>query len=237
MKKEALLRRGPSALIIRKGTFANLKIENKDTSSTIIRNAKYTLTRETALGIVIGRIGSASPIISTTGMLSRELYELRKNPEYGSDLLIVGGMGHAISISAGLAIAKPKRKIFCLDGDGAVLMHMGALATSALQSNIVHVVFNNGSHDSVGGHPLASEKVNYCESAISCGYHMAVKCEDKAGILTALDEAFNSKGSVLIEIFCKKGNRSNLSRPVESPSQNKSNFMNYLGIRDENCKE
>ena len=112
-------------------------------------------------------------------------------------------------------------------------MHMGAMATSALQSNIIHVIFNNGCHDSVGGHPLASEKINYCETAIACGYNKAIKCDDKAGILAAIDAAIDNKGSVLIEIFCKKGNRSNLSRPIESPSQNKSNFMNYLGTCDE----
>lgn len=233
MKKEALSRRGPTALLIRKEAFANLEIKNAISSSVAIRNSQCTLSRESALRTLISHIGSSSPIVSTTGMLSRELYESREKSEHGSDLLIVGGMGHAISISAGLAIAKPDKKIFCLDGDGAVLMHMGALVTSALQDNIIHVIFNNGSHDSVGGHPLASEKANYCEVAIACGYDKAIKCEDKAGILAAVDTARKSKGSTLIEIFCKKGNRPNLSRPKESPSQNKENFMNYLGTRNE----
>ena len=233
MKKKALSRRGPTALLIRKGAFANLEIKNAISSSIENKNSECTLSRESALKTVINRIGSNSPIISTTGMLSRELYELREKLEHSSDLLIVGGMGHAISISAGLAISKPDKKIFCLDGDGAVLMHMGALATSALQDNIIHIIFNNGSHDSVGGHPLASEKVNFCEVAIACGYDKAIRCDDKAGILTAVGNAKNNRGSTLIEIFCRKGNRPNLSRPLESPSQNKEDFMNYLGTRNE----
>ena len=136
------------ALIIRKGTFADYKLQKNEVSAC-------QMLRETAIGIAAGMIEDDATIVSTTGMISRELFEYRTNNNQGHerDFLTVGSMGHASQIALGIVLHKPNRRVYCFDGDGASIMHMGnmAITGSMLPNNYVHIVFNNGAHDSVGG--------------------------------------------------------------------------------------
>lgn len=190
----------------------------------------YALGREEAIGFIAQASSPEDIIVATTGKISRELYEYReRNHQPHNDLLVVGGMGHASSIALGLAQEKPNRKVYCLDGDGAVLMHMGALAIigEASPKNLIHIVLNNGSHDSVGGQPTAAFSIDLPNVAKACGYkqvhsvHSAPQLED---LILSADQA----GPVLIEIRVAKGSRKELSRPSIAPSQNKQAFMKFL---------
>jgi phosphonopyruvate decarboxylase len=170
------------------------------------------------------------PIVSTTGMASRELFEYRKalGHGHGRDFLTVGGMGHACQIAAGIALARPARKVVCLDGDGAMLMHLGALAITARRRNMVHVVINNGAHDSVGGQPTLATELNLVEVARSLGYGSAVCVTDPEDIAGAVSRALASDRSAFIEIGCRKGARADLGRPDTRPQDNKAQFMRFL---------
>lgn len=147
-------------------------------------------------------------IVSTTGMISRELFEYREfmNQNHGKDFLTVGSMGHASQISLGIALHKSGRMVYCFDGDGAILMHMGSLAIvgSTKPCNYVHVVFNNGAHDSVGGQPTVGLKINISEIAVACGYNLALSVSDLVSLEKALNTISNSIGPVLLEIKVKK---------------------------------
>ena len=152
----------PFAFVVRKGTFEPFPKEK-----TI---SKYSLAREEAIKKVVSLLGEKDIVVSTTGMISRELYENRQTHE--KDFLTVGSMGHASSIAFGVAINKPDRKVFCFDGDGAFLMHMGASAVIASRKlpNLKHIVFNNEAHDSVGGQPTVMNHVEIADVIKGCGY-------------------------------------------------------------------
>jgi phosphonopyruvate decarboxylase len=142
-------------------------------------------------------------------------------------------MGHASSISQGLALAQPNRRVVCLDGDGALLMHMGSLAVIAQSKpkNLIHVVLNNGAHDSVGGQPTCAFQVEISEVARACGYKHVKVADDVDSIQTALYELTSVGGPSLLEIRLKKGARDNLSRPTQSPSENRDALMAELRCR------
>tara|TARA_B100001093_G_C26171555_1_gene735910 strand:+ start:80 stop:502 length:423 start_codon:yes stop_codon:yes gene_type:complete len=137
-------------------------------------------------------------------------------------------MGHAISIASGIAVAKPNTKIMCLDGDGALLMHMGSLTTSSQLKNIVHVLFNNNSHDSVGGQKTSSHKAHYSKIAKNIGYKYVAVVSSEKMIIKTLKYILKKKISCFLEIKCNSGHRKNLSRPKVSPENNKKKFMNFL---------
>ena len=163
-------------------------------------------------------------------MISREVYEYRKLKPNDKklDFLTVGGMGHASSIAAGISIARPKTKVFCLDGDGALLMHSGALANSSDQNNFIHIILNNEAHDSVGGQPTKGNVVDFQTLAKSYGYKNTMQCNSKEDIHMMLPKALSFSGSVFIEVKCRKGFRKDLSRPNTSPKENKSNFLRSM---------
>lgn len=222
-RAEAVARPGPVALVIRKGTFEAFAL-----TKTGERN--HLASREAAIKCVADVIPANVPIVSTTGMASRELFEYRKacSKGHGCDFLTVGGMGHAGQIAAGIALALPSRKVVCLDGDGAMLMHLGALAVTARQKNMVHVVINNGAHDSVGGQPTLATELNLVEIARSLGYGSAVSVDDPADIAARLSAALASDRSAFIEIACRTGARADLGRPDTRPQENKAQFMRFL---------
>lgn len=172
----------------------------------------------------------STAIVSTTGMASRELFECRKSNGGGfdHDFLTVGGMGHASQIAAGIAIERPERKILCIDGDGAMLMHMGSLALNARQKNLIHVVINNGAHDSVGGQPTLAKHLDLSKIAHACGYGFVAQVETKQQIVDNLKLAISEKRSTFIEIKCRCGARSDLGRPDHTPTVNKQEFMKFL---------
>jgi phosphonopyruvate decarboxylase len=221
---DALARSGPVALVVRKNTFAGFDF-------VTTQQEGLELSREEAIRHILSVIPSDIPIISTTGMASRELFELRKETNAGHkfDFLTVGGMGHASQIAAGIAYSRPDCRVLCIDGDGAVLMHAGALAVSADCTNLVHVVLNNEAHDSVGGQPTKGNKLRFDRLADAFGY----KHVDFAITGSELDEKLRkmleTEGSSLLEVRCKRGARKDLGRPDRSPAQNKSDFMKFIG--------
>ena len=159
---------GPYALLVKRQTFVKYKL--------IAPKPKYEWNREGALREIIGLFTARDVIVSTTGMLSRELFEerVRLGQGHEKDFLTVGSMGHASAIALGVSLAKPNRRIFVLDGDGAALMHLGNLATIAATAgpNFKHIIINNEAHDSVGGQPTlcGNGLFSFHRVAEGCGY-------------------------------------------------------------------
>ena len=180
----------------------------------------------------IAAVSGEDPIVSTTGKASRELFEIREaNQEsHKYDFLTVGSMGHSSSIALGIAISKPEQKIWCVDGDGAVLMHMGAMAImgSVKPQNLVHILINNEAHETVGGLPTVAGKVDFPALASACGYDTAQKVDDFAALDTALKKAKAEAGLHFLEVSCAIGARDDLGRPTTTALENKENFMAYL---------
>lgn len=180
----------------------------------------------------IVKVSGEDPIISTTGKASRELFEIREKMGQGHqyDFLTVGSMGHSSSIALGVAINKPNTKIWCIDGDGAVLMHMGAMAVigATTPNNLIHVVINNGAHETVGGMPTVACKINLCEMAKACGYESVVCVDTPWELDRELKKAKNQNKLTMIEVKCSIGARENLGRPTTTAIDNKLKFVDYL---------
>lgn len=184
---------------------------------------------------IVGKIAEAAGdgfIVSTTGKISRELFEIRaaRGQGHGHDFLTVGSMGHCSSIALGVAINKPSVRIWCIDGDGAALMHMGAMGTvaSVAPKNMVHIVLNNEAHETVGGMPTVSGSMDLTKAAIACGYPEAIKVTNESELSSALDKAKHSDKLLFIEIECALGSRKDLGRPTTTALENKNNFMQEL---------
>ena len=222
---DALRRKEVYALVIEKDTFEDYKLQNVETND-------LTMSREEAIQIVAATLGEKDCIVSTTGMISRELFEYRVAMGQGHerDFLTVGSMGHASQIALGIAMAKSDRKVWCFDGDGAAIMHMGSMAIVASKApkNYVHVVFNNGAHDSVGGQPTVGLKMDFPAVAKAVGYKAAYSVDNNADLEVALNEVKNQVGPVILEIKVRKGNRKDLGRPTTTPVQNKEALMAFL---------
>ncbi len=191
----------------------------------------HTLVREDVIGHIVD-ISGEDIIVSTTGKASRELFEIReKNGQsHKYDFLTVGSMGHASSIALGVAINKPKTKVWCIDGDGAVLMHMGAMAVigSLKPNNMIHIVVNNEAHETVGGMPTVASGINIVQIALGCGYEEAVSVKTLDELKEALNMAKKQEQLTLIEVKCSMGSRKDLGRPTTTAKENKELFMNYL---------
>lgn len=193
---------------------------------------KASLQREAAIAHILELARPTDALIATTGKAGRELYELRQGrQEANQDFLTVGGMGHASSIALGIALEQKSRRVVCLDGDGAMLMHMGSMAVvGALKpENFVHILLNNQSHESVGGQPTVMHVVDTKSIVLGCGYENYVLAEDEQQISEAWAEFDNKQGPFFLEITIAKGARSDLGRPTMTPAENKAAFMKKLG--------
>ena len=221
----ALQNKDTFALVIEKDTFEDYKLQNIEVND-------LTMSREEAIQTVAAALGERDCIVSTTGMISRELFEYRAtmNQSHERDFLTVGSMGHASQIALGIALAQPERRVWCFDGDGAVIMHMGSLAIIASKSpkNFVHVVFNNGAHDSVGGQPTVGLKIDLPSVAKAVGYKAVYSVNKKVDLETILNHVTVQDGPALVEVKVKKGNRKDLGRPTTTPIQNKEALMSFL---------
>ena len=220
----ALLAQGrQAAFVVRKGA---LEYSGK----TVYGNA-HPMSREEAIGQVLAAAGD-DPVVSTTGKASREVYELRegRGQGHGRDFLTVGSMGHSSSIALGIALQKPHRRVWCLDGDGAALMHLGAMALigASRPANLVHVVLNNEAHESVGGLPTVAGLLDLPAIARACGYPGAVSVNSRSELERALAAAKEAKQLTLIEVKCALGARDDLGRPTTTPQENKAAFMAAL---------
>ncbi len=222
---DALKKKDVYALVIEKDTFEDYKLQN-------VEKNDLTMSREEAIQTVAAALGEKDCIVSTTGMISRELFEYRAamNQGHERDFLTVGSMGHASQIALGIAMAKPDRKVWCFDGDGAAIMHMGSMAIVANKApkNYVHVVFNNGAHDSVGGQPTVGLKIDLAKIAEAVGYTRTISVSLESQLAPALETVKSVDGPVLLEIKVKKGNRKDLGRPTTTPIQNKEALMSFL---------
>lgn len=191
----------------------------------------YSMSREEVIRHIV-RVSGEDPIVSTTGKASRELFEIREanGEHHGYDFLTVGSMGHASSIAMGVAINKPDKKIWCIDGDGAMLMHMGSMAVigSSGINNLIHIVINNGAHETVGGMNTVASKVDVVGVARACGYSDVVSVDNYDDLDRALAEAKNSGVLTLIEVKCSIGSREDLGRPTTTAKDNKVSFMDSL---------
>lgn len=191
----------------------------------------YSLTREEAIRH-IAAVSEADIVISTTGKASRELYEIREAADQGheKDFLTVGSMGHSSSVALGLAIHCPMKRVWCIDGDGALLMHMGAMAVigAIKPQNFIHVVINNGAHESVGGVPTVISRVDLMEVARGCGYSRVYSVDSLSDLDVLLSQIRKTKELVFVEVRCAIGARKNLGRPTQTPLENKKFFMRYL---------
>lgn len=212
-----------AAIVVRKGALTY--------GSSVKYKNDAVITREQAIQRIAASSG-ADPVVSTTGKASRELFEIRDANGQGHqyDFLTVGSMGHASSIALGIALQRPERRVWCIDGDGAALMHMGAMAVIGAQKpgNLIHVILNNGAHETVGGMPTAAEVLKFTEIAKDCGYESVVCVDTLEALDQALNEAKNREGLCLIEVRCAISSRSDLGRPTTSPQQNKQVFAKAL---------
>lgn len=213
------------ALIIEKDTFDTYNLMH-------VKDNGLTLAREDAIQIAASAIGEKDVIVSTTGMISRELFEYRALQHQGHerDFLTVGSMGHASQIALGIALEKQDRRVWCFDGDGASIMHMGNMAIIASKAprNFRHIIFNNGAHDSVGGQPTVGLDIDFLGIARSVGYPQVFRVDDHDQLKDVLSKCHDAEGPILIEVRVKKGNRKDLGRPTTTPVQNKEALMDYL---------
>jgi len=218
---------GIYALIVRKGTFGDYKLQKQEI-------ANWELRREEAIQIVVDKLREDDIVVSTTGMISRELFEYReaKGQGHAHDFLTVGSMGHASQIALGIALQKPNRRVIVFDGDGALLMHMGGMAIIGDYNpkNLVHIVFNNGAHDSVGGQPTVGQKIDVEAIAKAVGYADVISVDNQMSLMEAMNHVNNAviDGVSLINVNVRKGNRKDLGRPTTTPQQNKEALMKEL---------
>lgn len=191
----------------------------------------FQMIREEAIRRIAAAAGDGV-IVSTTGKTSRELFEIREAQGQGHerDFLTVGSMGHSSSIALGIALQKPEKIVWCLDGDGAALMHMGAMAVIGANHprNLVHIILNNQAHETVGGMPTVSKTVDWCSVAKGCGYEAASVAETYEELEELLQSSRKSQRLTLLEIRCAIGSRENLGRPTMMPQENKKQIMQYL---------
>lgn len=214
----------PVALVVRKSTFSPYKNIYED-------NKSYLLTRENAIITITNMLKNINnyKIFSTTGMISRELYEARENNSqtHSTDFYAFGSMGHISQIALGYAINETNKKVICIDGDGSFLMHMGSAAVvgTSKVDNFIHIVLNNMSHDSVGGQPTVAGKISITGVALACGYDKAFVCDSKETLEQKLSEVIECNGKFLIEVKVCKGARQDLGRPSMTAKEIKENFM------------
>ena len=223
--KIALKTNSPYAIVVQKDSFSKYQIKKK-------RTVNYPLYREDAIKAIVDNLDDKDIVISTTGVTSRELFEYREKLSLGheKDFLTVGGMGHANQIALGIALQKPNRRVFCLDGDGAALMHMGSMAINGNIecNNFKHIIFNNGAHDSVGGQPTVGFSVDLQGIAKASGYDIVLEAETNEEVINCLKKLKTLNGKVFLEIKIKKGVRDDLGRPKTTQKENKKHLMKFI---------
>ena len=219
----------PVALIVRKGLFSGYRLQNKAADIAALK-------REDAIGAILRSLPEDAIIVSTTGMISREVYETRERLGQGHerDFLTVGSMGHASMIAVGIAMARPDRPVVCLDGDGASIMHMGNLAIAGQSGceNLTHIVLNNAAHDSVGGQPTVGDAVDLSAIAAACGYDVGSDADVSAALRRPSAVEKHPGKPRFVEIKVAKGARKDLGRPKEPPQVNKALYMKTLRGQD-----
>lgn len=210
----------PVALVIRKGTFSKYSPVNKE------KAVMGELLREEALEVILENIGD-DPVVSTTGKESREIFEIRerRNQGHAHDFLTVGSMGHTSSIALGVSIGTNKN-VWCLDGDGSFIMHMGGLAVAGQSAgdNFKYIINNNAAHESVGGQPTVANKIDIKAILVACGFVKTYEARTREEITFAIGQ-MKKDGKCALIFYTKQGSRDNLGRPTTTPIQNKESYM------------
>jgi len=160
------------------------------------------------------------------------VFEIRafNNMGHGKDFLTVGGMGHASQIALGIALSKKDRPVYCLDGDGAMIMHMGAAAIVGNQpaKNYKHILINNGCHESVGGQATVGFSIDFQQIAEACGYKTTWLIAEMKDLQEVWPQFMQAEGPVMLEVRTTEASRADLGRPTTTPVQNKEAFMKNL---------
>ena len=212
-----------TAFVVKKGALEN--------SEKVHYTNSYRMQREDIIRHIVA-VTKDDPIISTTGKASRELFEIREalGQDHSRDFLTVGSMGHSASIALEIALCKKDRKVWCIDGDGALLMHMGAMALIGANKpkNLVHIVINNGAHETVGGLPTVAEEIDLVQIALGCGYPEATRVDRFEDLDSVLAQAKEDACLTFVEVKSSIGARADLGRPTTTARENKENFMKAL---------
>ena len=215
----------PVVLLIKKGTFEKY---SNDTQCSYDQR----MNREEALEIILGNLDDNAIVVSTTGKTSREIFEIReKNRQsHEKDFLTVGSMGHCSAIALGIALAKPHRQVVCIDGDGAMLMHLGSLTSIATlkPKNFRHILMNNEVHESVGGQETAAKKLDLSAIVEAVGSSKIFKAETSDDLESNFNDFISCTGPSFLEVKIRPGSREDLGRPTIKPVDNKENFMKFL---------
>ena len=212
----------PVALVIQKGAFEGYPFTAEDNGAP--------MSREEALEVVLGQLGDDDFIVSTTGKTSREIFEIReaRGQGHANDFLTVGGMGHTSSIAFGMAVGTDK-DVWCIDGDGSFLMHMGAFPVIAQNApaNFKYVLNNNGAHESGGGQPTVGQKIDVPAILRASGFEEVYEASDPAAIEAGM-AALRAGGKRALVITTHQGSRADLGRPTTTPQENKQAMMAKL---------
>jgi phosphonopyruvate decarboxylase len=226
----------PFALVMRQGSVADEKLEQlphtRPPPGRLIdlRHGAGRPSRAAILERLLADAPPDLPVIATTGKTGRELFTLADREQH---LYQVGSMGGASPMALGVALVT-RRKVLVLDGDGAALMKLGSLATiGAYQPpGLLHVLLDNGVHDSTGGQATVSPAVDFPAVALACGYRAALTCDDEAGFGQALREALAMTGPVMIHVRIRPGSMQALGRPTIAPHEVAARFRNFLSRHD-----
>ncbi|MFX1321995.1 MAG: phosphonopyruvate decarboxylase [Promethearchaeota archaeon] len=217
--------KGPYAFIFQRGFFKDYEMKFKQSN-------RYNLTTKEVIQLIMDNLNHKEIIVSTTGYITRELYEYResKNKDHHKSFYNIGSMGCASSIGLSIALHKPKNRVIVFDGDGAAIMQMGAFTTIGKNSptNFVHIILDNEAHESTGGQPTNSPNVDFVNVALASNYKWSTRVETSEELLKSIDNIKNRKGPILILIKIKMNSRSELKRPTKSPKEYKEGFMGYL---------
>ncbi len=213
----------PYAIVVRKGEFSKYSITKND--------SQYAMTREEALSAIISELSEDDIIVSTTGKTSREIFEIRERRGEGhqNDFLTVGSMGHTASIAYGICVGT-ENQVFCIDGDGSFLMHMGSLAVigSKIPKNFKYIINDNNAHESVGGQPTCTDSMDIASILTACGFKKCITAETEEKIISGIKELGENDGYAMI-IRTRQGSRDDLGRPTSTPVENKKQLMEKLG--------
>ena len=217
----------PVALIAKKGILSKSKKENPYPDEGDMMN------REDAMDVVFDHMPDDTIYYATTGRATRELHEMfvKRGIQPDREYLNVGSMGHNSSVALGVAMALPNRHHVCFDGDAAAIMHLGALPIigKAHPKHFMHIVLNNGVHESVGGQISAGFNVNLTDIAKASGYSTPVGCIESAQDLRdAVVSLKDVEGPVFIEVKIRKGIRSKIPALKVDLIKSREDLMNLL---------
>jgi phosphonopyruvate decarboxylase len=216
----------PFALLVPKGTLSPL--EGGPVRNSGVAHRPNGMRRDDAIGVILSHIDRESVVVSTTGKTSRELERDWDRPR---NLYVVGSMGCASSIALGVALGACKsRPVVVLDGDGAALMRLEALTTIGRMApaNLLHIVLDNGVHDSTGGQPTGAEAVDLIGIAQACGYTSAFEASDRVQLKEIVSSLRFCEGPVFVRVDIVPGADSQLGRPALGPRDSAQRFREAI---------